>query len=141
MAQNNNPLFAGSAISNIVNIATARATDALVADPTAEADMYLIAEITENDGFADVIHYQAIGSGAPVADVLLLWLTANDGTNARVAKKFILTAADDTDTASFAWDISFMNLAAGVKLYVTAKLLAVNVTYNVSIFGGNFKAQ
>jgi hypothetical protein len=141
MAINTDPLFAGSPISPIINTAAAKASDAAVVDPTAEAGLYFLTEITEFGGFADVLLYQAIGAGAPEASVLMLWITDTAGANAQVAHKFTTTSADDTESVKGAFDISMFNLAAGVKVYVSAQSLAVNVTYNITLFGGQFKAQ
>jgi hypothetical protein len=140
------PLFAGSVNSPIKNISVALNNDALIASPADSTSLRLLFTATENGGYLEAVEYQGIGTGTCGLSVMQLWLTDNTGANAQVWRSIAVSAGSGamSTTNPGVWNIisaSGANIEIGCKIFVSFKVLATNVTYNVTAWAGQFKAQ
>lgn len=145
MAVNNSPVFAGIPDPRIVNISTANTSDSLVAIPSDGTGFRELFTAGENGGSVYEISWEVIGTGTPVPSKVSLWLTDADGLNAKVFKSGYNSAgvAITTTTAGTTGEITLigLELAPGMKVFVSVHVLGANTTYNFLAKAAQFKKQ
>lgn len=145
MAVNNQPLFGGIPIVNVKNVSIAKTSLSEIASPVDATDLRLVFTAGANGGFIDSVDYQAIGTGTPGATIMNVWVTDEANANARIVKSLAVPAGSGISTInpgiSGSLVFAYMNLAYGQNVYISFTVLAANVTYNVTSFGGQYSAQ
>ena len=149
MAANINKILSGGVPSSLIKGVTAAKTDfAVIAAPADAADLALIFTAGDNGGFIDSIVMQIATdntNATQTATIMNIWLTASDGTNARVIKSVAIAgqAATSTTVPGF-WletPVNYWNIETGCKVFVSFTVLVTHIVFNVTALGGQFTAQ
>lgn len=146
MAVNQIPLSAGKASTSTVNISVAKTDTSVVASPADATDFRLLFTAGTNHGYYDGIQIQWIGSGTQAAHVIDIWETDSAGLNARIVESFEFAAMGGAISSVVAGTKSFLsfpfaNLQAGVKVFISSRVVSGSCSLNATLRGGQFEAQ